>query len=139
MLKIAPIFEDEIKNLKELKTGMVTVGATPHRGVLLFSEFLAEFYMKYPGITVKTVEAPTNELKELLLAGNVDFAMLREPVKKSTSSRFATMVFQRISLCICFLRGILHANMQSHMEIPAKWCWIRNGCQRRSFYSRTHH
>lgn len=88
VLSIYSFFEDEIKNLKELKTGVVTVGATPHRGVVLFSEFLAEFYMKYPGITVKMVEAPTSELEELLLAGNVDFAMLREPVKKTDSSRF---------------------------------------------------
>ena len=39
-------FEEEMQNLKELKTGKVIVGTTPHRGMGLFPEFLAEFYLK---------------------------------------------------------------------------------------------
>lgn len=88
VLNIYSSFEEEMQNLKELKTGTITIGATPHRGMFLFSEFLAEFYMKYPGIKVNMVEALTYELEELLLSGKVDFAMMRAPIDKPAVSRF---------------------------------------------------
>jgi len=88
VMHIYDSFEEEIQNLKELKRGRVVVGTTPHRGMLLFPEFLAEFYMKHPGIKVEMVEAPTHELEELLLKGAVDFAVLREAVKPEVASRF---------------------------------------------------
>lgn len=78
VLKIYESFEEEMQNMDELKTGTVTVGTTPHKGLFLFPEFLAEFYMKYPGIKVKLVEQPVHELEELLLSGKIDFAVLRE-------------------------------------------------------------
>jgi len=88
VLSIYASFENEIQNLHEVKTGKVAVGTTPHRGMVLFPEFLAEFYMKYPGIVVKMVEAPTSELEELLLNGSVDFALLRAPVNQHVERRF---------------------------------------------------
>lgn len=84
VLKVYEGFEEEIQNMEELKSGTVVVGTTPHRGLFLFPEFLAEFYLKYPGIQVKVVEQPVHELEELLLAGKVDFAMFRELPGDST-------------------------------------------------------
>lgn len=78
VLKVYDSFEEEMQNMDELKTGTVTVGTTPHKGLFLFPEFLAEFYMKYPGIKVKIVEQPVHELEEQLLSGKVDFAVLRD-------------------------------------------------------------
>lgn len=78
VLKVYESFKEELQNMDELKTGTVTVGTTPHKGLFLFPEFIAEFYMKYPGIKVKIVEQPVHELEEQLLSGKVDFAVLRD-------------------------------------------------------------
>lgn len=98
-------FEEEMQNLKELKTGNVIVGTTPHRGMVLFPEFLAEFYLKYPGIRVEMLEAPTNELEELLLNGKVDLAVLREPVQKPSVERFLYHGLSRESFMIVLPKG----------------------------------
>lgn len=105
VMRMYDSFEEEMQNLKELKTGKITVGTTPHRGMILFPEFLAEFYLKYPGIEVKMLEVPTNELEELLLNGKVDLAVLREPVKKSTVERFVYHGLSRESFMIVLPKG----------------------------------
>lgn len=120
-------FEDEIHNLKELKSGKVVVGTTPHRGILLFPEFLAEFYMKYPGIDVKMVEAPTNELEELLLCGKVDLAVLREPVNPSSVQRFVYYGLSRETFMLVLPKGHpagAHAEVEkgtSRKILDPKW------------------
>ncbi len=87
VMRIYDSFEDEIHNIKEFKSGKVVIGTTPHRGNVLFPEFLSQFYLKYPDVTVTMVEVPTNELEELLLKGAVDVALLREPANPTMISR----------------------------------------------------
>lgn len=105
VLNIYESFDEEIRNLEELKTGTVTVGATPHRGMHLFPEFLAEFYMKYPGIQVNMVEATTDELETMLLNGKLDLAALREPANSETVSSFEYHGLSRDSFLILLPKG----------------------------------
>lgn len=105
VMNIYDSFEDEIQNLKELKSGKVIVGTTPHRGMVLFPEFLAEFYLKYPGIKVQMVEAPTSELEELLLRGAVDLAVLREPMHPTPESRIAYHELSREAFMLVLPKG----------------------------------
>ena len=102
VLNIYESFDEEIQNLKELKTGTVTVGATPHRGMYLFPEFLAGFYMKYPGIQVNMVEAATDELETMLLNGKLDLAALREPANSESVSSFEYHGLSRDSVPFAF-------------------------------------
>ena len=105
VLNIYESFDEEIQNLKELKTGTVTVGATPHRGMYLFPEFLAEFYVKYPGIQVNMVEAATDELETMLLNGKLDLAALREPANSESVSSFEYHGLSRDSFLILLPKG----------------------------------
>lgn len=98
-------FEEEIQNLKELKSGRIVVGTTPHRGMEMFPEFLAKFYMKYPGIKVEMMEAPTHELEELLLKGAVDFAVLREPTEPEAAKRFSYLGLSRETFMLLLPKG----------------------------------
>jgi len=122
VMHIYDSFEEEIRNLKELKTGRVVVGTTPHRGMVLFPEFLAEFYLKYPGIQVEMVEVPTTELEELLLRGAVDFAVLREPAKPERVSRFTYHGLSQESFLLLLPKGHpagAYATMDA--DAGAKW------------------
>ena len=105
VMHIYDSFEEEIQNLKELKSGKVVIGATPHRGKVLFSEFLAEFYLKYPGIKVEMMEAPTHELEGLLLKGAVDFAVLREPTRPESVNRFTYHGLSKETLMLLLPKG----------------------------------
>lgn len=79
ILKIYDTFEEELQNFQELKSGKVTVGVTTHRGMFLLPEFLADFHLRYPGITVNVLEESTDRLEELLSCGTIDFAFMRAP------------------------------------------------------------
>ena len=105
VMHIYDSFEEEIRNLNELKSGKVTVGTTPHRGLFLFPEFLAEFYMKYPGVKVEMVEAPTHELEDLLLRGAVDLAVLREPTGSKAKSHFVYHGLARDTFMLLLPKG----------------------------------
>jgi len=105
VMHIYDSFDEEIHNLKELKSGTVTVGATPHRGMYLFPKFLAEFYMKYPGIQVNVVEATTDELEKMLLNGKVDLAALREPAGYNGESSFEYHGLERDSFLVLLPKG----------------------------------
>lgn len=94
VLKIYDSFEDELKNMEELKTGTVFVGATQHRGIIALPKFLAEFHAKYPGIRVEIMEAGTQELENAVLCGKVDFALLGMPKQAIGSSQ---LKYQKLS------------------------------------------
>lgn len=127
VMNIYDSFENEVQNIKELKSGKVVVGTTPHRGMILFPEFLAEFHLKYPGIKVQMVEALTHELEEMLLTGAIDMGVLREPMNRSESERFVYHGLSRESFLILLPKGNpagAHAKPMEegkYPELDPKW------------------
>ena len=72
--------QDEIQDLKELKSGSVILGISGFRGSYLLPPVLNAFKLDYPGIRVKIVEQNSMMLEQMLLNGEIDLALLVLPV-----------------------------------------------------------
>lgn len=105
ILKTYSNFEEGIQNLEALKTGRITVGVTTHRGLFLLPEFLADFHLRYPGITVTVMETTTGSLEELLLSGTLDFAFMRAPSESSCHKNIAYQGLVRDSFLLLLPPG----------------------------------
>jgi len=75
--------QDEIQDLKELKSGSVILGISGFRGSYLLPPVLNAFKLDYPGIRVKIVEQNSMILEQMLLNGEIDLALLVLPVSDS--------------------------------------------------------
>jgi len=105
ILSIYAVFEENLENMQELKTGTVSVGTAPHQGLRLLPRFLAEFHLKYPGITVNVTERTAADLQELILNGEIDLALMREPVVKEPIKHIASTGFLRTSFLLLLPPG----------------------------------
>lgn len=75
--------QDEIQDLKELKSGSVILGISGFRGSYLLPPVLNAFKLDYPGIRVQIVEKNSMALEQMLLNGEIDIALLVLPVSDS--------------------------------------------------------
>lgn len=75
--------QDEIQDLKDLKSGSVILGISGFRGSYLLPPVLNAFKLDYPGIRVQIVEQNSMALEQMLLNGEIDVALLVLPVSDS--------------------------------------------------------
>jgi DNA-binding transcriptional LysR family regulator len=71
----------ELRKIKDLQRGEVTIGITKTRGTLLLHKLLPNFIEKYPDIKVKVIEDTSERLEELLNNREADFVILNYPFK----------------------------------------------------------
>ena len=79
----------ETADLTGLKTGTLTIGSSRTRSSCYLTQPIIEFHRRYPGIRLMVKEHSVSELKEAILTGEVDFALVYEPLES---------VFERIPL-----------------------------------------
>ena len=70
----------QVDDLSELRTGQVRVGSSRTRSVCILADAMAAFHKRYPEIQLSLVEGSNSRLKERILHGEVDFALLYEPL-----------------------------------------------------------
>lgn len=70
----------ELDELRGLKRGALRLGISPVGSSILFAPLFAAYRSRYPGIDIRLVEHGSNELQDLLHAGEVDLAALLLPV-----------------------------------------------------------
>ncbi|MEG2073411.1 MAG: LysR family transcriptional regulator [Angelakisella sp.] len=76
ILKIYNDFELEVSDISNLKKGRVTIGITVFLATYLLPDLLTEFRKKCPNIEVHIVEETSTKLEKLLMAGELDFALM---------------------------------------------------------------
>lgn len=90
-LKTAKIFQHlqsemvkQTTDLQHLRAGVLTIGSSRTRSSCFLRQPLVEFHRKYPGVHLIVKEYPVAKLKEEILNGTVDFALLYEPLDDSS-------------------------------------------------------
>jgi LysR family hydrogen peroxide-inducible transcriptional activator len=71
----------EAAEAKELLRGALTIGALPTIAPYLLPETMAEFTKKYPGVEIIVHEDTTARLLKHILAYEIDFALVSQPIK----------------------------------------------------------
>lgn len=73
---------DRIRDLRQLQTGMLSIGVT-HSFSPILTESVISFMKLYPGIKLNIIYKPMNELMELLAKRDIDFVLAFKPIHPS--------------------------------------------------------
>ena len=68
--------QNEIKDMKQLKSGRVIMGISSFRGSYLLPPVLNAFRLEHPDVKVEIVEQNSMALEQMILAGEIDIALL---------------------------------------------------------------
>ena len=72
--------QNEIKDIKQLKSGRVIMGISTFRGSYLLPPVLNAFRLEHPDVKVEIVEQNSMALEQMILAGGIDIASHTHPV-----------------------------------------------------------
>lgn len=75
ILDIYSDFKSEITHINELKAGRLIIGIARYMGMNILPNVLPDFNKNYPNIEIIIREENTRVLENLVLGGNVDFAL----------------------------------------------------------------
>lgn len=75
ILDIYSDFKSEITHINELKAGRLVIGIARYMGMNILPKILPKFNKNYPNIEIIIREENTRVLENLVLGGNVDFAL----------------------------------------------------------------
>lgn len=70
--------ENELSDLEQLKSGVLTIGTTPFRGSCMLAKSISAFHQKYQGVKINIIEADQQKLENEILNGNIDIAISTE-------------------------------------------------------------
>jgi len=73
--------EDELLSLRSLDSGSLRIGASTTIATYMISEYLGTFHRSYPGIDLHLVIANTRDIADLLLAHDIEIALVEGPVE----------------------------------------------------------
>lgn len=70
---------EEVSGNSALVSGLLRIAVPPGVGLALFPEVLSKFASELPNVTLQVLEGTSNLLKEWLIGGRVDIAILHNP------------------------------------------------------------
>jgi len=89
----------ELESIKSGETGRIMLGIHSARSTILLPTIFAEFAEKYPKITFNIIDGVTTNFEEMLLNGDLDFFIGREP-KNSGAFKYIPLVREKTYLII---------------------------------------
>lgn len=95
ILKLYQDFEMEISDINNLKTGRIQFGTTNHLGTLVLPKVLPRFCDICPGIELQISEENTTILEQMLLSGELDFAVMHAPSDPAQHPQFCYDIMKR--------------------------------------------
>jgi DNA-binding transcriptional LysR family regulator len=73
--------EDELLSLRNLNSGSLRIGASTTIATYMIAEYLGIFHRKYPGIDLHLVSANTRDIADLMLAHDIEIALVEGPIE----------------------------------------------------------
>ena len=73
--------EDELLSLRNLDNGSLRIGASTTIATYMIPDYLGTFHRKYPGIDLHLVIANTRDIADLMLAHDIEIALVEGPVE----------------------------------------------------------
>src|ERR1700760_4910671 len=91
--------EDELLSLRNLEAGSLRIGASTTIATYMIAEHLGRFRRQYPGIDLHVVSANTRDIADLMLAHNIEIALVEGPIEDNdlTSRAWRTDVMSLIT------------------------------------------
>jgi len=73
--------EDELLSLRNLDSGSLRIGASTTIATYMISDYLGTFHRTYPGIDLHLIIANTRDIADLMLAHDIEIALVEGPVE----------------------------------------------------------
>lgn len=73
--------EDELLSLRNLDSGSLRIGASTTIATYMIADHLGAFHRQYPGIDLQLVIANTRDIADLILAHDIEIALVEGPVE----------------------------------------------------------
>jgi DNA-binding transcriptional LysR family regulator len=73
--------EDELLSLRNLEAGSLRIGASTTIATYMIAEHLGRFRRQYPGIDLHVVSANTRDVADLMLAHDIEIALVEGPIE----------------------------------------------------------
>lgn len=84
VLKMYEDFELEVSDINNLKTGRIHLGITNHLGTLTLAKVLPRFKEICSHVELFIIEETSSRLEQMLISGEVDFAIMHAPAKSGS-------------------------------------------------------
>ncbi|MBZ5752361.1 LysR family transcriptional regulator [Metabacillus rhizolycopersici] len=111
-------FHQELDDMKNRKKGSIKIGIFPMLGMHFFTEILAEFHKRYPGISIRFEEDGAYNLKKSLIQGELDLVVMPLPIEKE---EFNFLPFLKGDL-----RLLVHKNHALANKEEVAWSDLQN-------------
>ena len=89
LLALAERAREDLRSLRETPAGKVSVGLPPRIARVLTPPLVQAFRREFPGASIAVAEGLSAQVREWLLAGRVDLALLYDPALTSAGLRVA--------------------------------------------------
>ena len=73
--------EDELLSLRNLDSGSLRIGASTTIATYMIAEYLGVFHREFPGIDLHLIIANTRDIADLIIAHEVEIALVEGPVE----------------------------------------------------------
>lgn len=91
----------EIEEAKRGVSGHVKIGAVTGPSIAYVLPAIKQMRISYPGVSIDVEVAPSHQLTEMLLAGDLDFALCRPPQDNATQFFHETTMLQEPVAFVC--------------------------------------
>ena len=95
VLKIYQDFEMEVSDINNLKTGKIHLGTTNHLSTLTLAKILPRFRDVCSNIELTISEENSSRLEQMLMSGELDFAIMHTPGDIRTQPQFHFDIMRR--------------------------------------------
>ena len=95
VLKIYQDFELEVSDINNLKTGKIHLGTTNHLSTLTLAKILPRFCDVCSNIELTISEENSSRLEQMLMSGELDFAIMHTPADIRTQPQFRFDIMRR--------------------------------------------
>ncbi|MBQ9197551.1 MAG: LysR family transcriptional regulator [Clostridia bacterium] len=99
--------KEDMAEVTNTRKGRIRIGIPPLRAAHMLPKFIPFFTKEYPNVQIQTVEHNSRQLKDDVLKGSVDFAILP---KLGDLSEFSSIPLFREELVLAAREGIIEAN-----------------------------
>ena len=100
LLRIRKNTYEQIHDIAQIKKGTLSVGLTPGRGIVFFSNVYPKFHRLYPHIVVEPVEQGVRQLQAMIAENQLDIGFLTLTPDCRTKDEYVVLKEEEIVLAI---------------------------------------
>ena len=105
--------KEEMSEVSSARKGRIRIGIPPLRAAHMLPKFIPSFIKEYPNVQIQTIEHNSRQLREDVLKGSVDFAILP---KLDNLDDFSCIPLCQEELVITAKEGLIDDSMYSETK-----------------------